>query len=87
MKKLIIPLFILSILLGGAPAYADECGNTPVDRVGDWLATLGKKDAEKQQILIKRKADRNLACAQKKLEKASQDAQKAAADMKKKIGF
>ena len=78
------------MMLGSVSAgYAavDCTKNTPIDEMGDWVATLGKKDMEKDQVLVKRKADRVAACAKREAEKAAKAAQKAGGDMKKKLGF
>ncbi|HNX69314.1 MAG TPA: hypothetical protein PLL75_04525 [Candidatus Omnitrophota bacterium] len=92
MKKFIFALLVLAIMLGGiagqaAYAAVDCTKNSSIDDAGDWLATLGKKDMEKDQILVKRKADRMAACTKREAEKAAKQAQKAAGDMKKKLGF
>ena len=68
-------------------AAIDCTKDTPIDQAGDWLATLGKQGATKDQVLAKRKADRLAACAQKKAQEASEAAKKAGHDMKKKLGF
>jgi hypothetical protein len=89
MRKFMAAFFAFTILFGGlsVTAYA-ECGkDTPVDQVGDWFVTLGKKDMEKDQALAKRKADRLLACAKREAEKAAKEVQKSGEDMKKKLGF
>lgn len=90
MKKLLIVLFVAALMMGGLPmqpVFADECKDTPIDQAGDWFATLGKKDLEKDQVLMKRKADRVAACAKRQAEKAAKEAEKAGKDMKKKFGF
>lgn len=90
MRKFMMAVFVFTLMLGGTSitAYAADCGkDTPIDQVGDWFATLGKKDMEKDQILAKRKADRLLACAKREADKAAKEAQKTAGDMKKKLGF
>jgi hypothetical protein len=90
MRKLAMIFCMFSLMFGGLSmtAYAADCGkDTPVDQVGDWLGTLGKKGMEKDQILAKRKADRLLACAKREAEKASKEMQKSGENMKKKLGF
>lgn len=54
------------------PVYADNV----VDNVGDWMATIGKKDLEKQVILTQRKAKREAARAQKEAERQAKQASK-----------
>jgi hypothetical protein len=90
MRKLVIAFFVFTLILGGVSvtAYAMDCGKeTPIDQIGDWFATMGKKGMEKDQILVKRKADRLAICAKKQAEEAAKAAQKAGDDMKKKLGF
>jgi len=90
MRKLVIAFFVLTLMLGGLSmtAYASNCGkDTPIDQAGDWFATLGKKDLEKDQLLAKRKADRLLACAKREAEKAAKEVEKSGNEMKKKLGF
>ncbi|HOW59154.1 MAG TPA: hypothetical protein PLO78_05445 [Candidatus Omnitrophota bacterium] len=91
MKKIVIVLFAFSLMAGGISvqaAYAGDCTkDTPIDQAGDWFATLGKKDVEKQAVLAQRKADRLTACAKRQAEKAAKEAQKAGNDLKKKMGF
>jgi hypothetical protein len=90
MRKLVITFFMIALMLGGLSmtAYAADCGkDTPVDQVGDWFRTFGKKGVEKNQILAKRKAGRMLACAQKKAQKAAKEVQKSGEDMKKRLGL
>ena len=68
-----------------------------VDKVGDWFATRGKSDAEKQKMLSQRKANRVARRAQKKiewqkkqadkkLEQQKKSMQKARQDLKKGLG-
>jgi len=90
MRKLVIAVFVLALVSGGfsAAAYAMDCGkDNVIDQAGDWFATLGKEGAAKDQILVKRKADRFSACAKKQADEAAKTAQKAGEDMKKKLGF
>jgi hypothetical protein len=90
MRKFVIAFFVFALVSGGVSvtAYAMDCTkDTPIDQIGDWFATMGKQGMEKDQILVKRKADRFSACAKKQAEEASKDVQKAGDDMKKKLGF
>lgn len=81
MKKLIIAVFVFSIMFGGIVAYAADCTqDNVIDQVGDWFATLGKQGVEKDKILATRKADRVIACTKR-------EAEKAGADLKNKLGF
>jgi len=90
MRKFIIAFFVTVLMLGGftLTAYAADCTkDTPIDQAGDWFGTLGKQGAEKDQILLKRKADRLGACARREAEKVMKEAQKSGSDMKRKLGF
>lgn len=90
MRKLVIAFFVLALMLGGlsVAAYAADCTkDTGFDKVWDWATTMGKKDMEKDQILVKNKADRVAACTKREAEKAAKEAEKAGKDMKKKLGF
>ncbi len=90
MRKLVIAFFVFTLMLGGisVAAYAADCSkDNPIDQAGDWFATLGKQGMEKDQILVKRKADRVAVCTKKQAEEAAEVAKKAGNDMKKKLGF
>ncbi len=83
MRKFAMAFLVLVLMFGGfsVAAYAEDCTqDTPLDRAGDWAATLGKKGIEKDQVLARRRAQRFMNCAQK-------EAQKAGNDVKKKLGF
>lgn len=71
------------------PAFAAdaECKENILDGAWDWYTTLGKKGMEKDQILAQNKADRLKRCVQAAAKKAGDEADKAAADAKKKFGF
>ena len=90
MRKLVIAFFVFILMLGGVSvtAHAMDCTkDTPIDQIGDWAATLGKRGMEKDQILATRKADRVAVCAKKQADEAVKAAQKAGGDLKKKLGF
>ncbi|MFH0985351.1 MAG: hypothetical protein V1882_07420 [Candidatus Omnitrophota bacterium] len=90
MRKFMTAFFVLTLMFASTSTvvFAADCSkDTPIDQVGDWVATLGKKDMEKDQILVRRKADRVLACTKREAEKAAKEVQKSANDMKKKMGF
>jgi hypothetical protein len=90
MRKSLMTFFVAVLILSSVStgyAAVDCTKNTPIDEMGDWFATMGKKDMEKNQVLAKRKADRVAACAKREAEKAAKEAQKAGNDMKKKLGF
>ncbi|HPW77203.1 MAG: hypothetical protein BWY44_00365 [Candidatus Omnitrophica bacterium ADurb.Bin292] len=89
MKKIIVALFVATLMLGGTSAFAavDCTKDSPIDQVGDWFATLGKDGMEKNAVLAERKANRVAACAKREAEKAAKKVQQAGSDMKKKMGF
>lgn len=90
MRRSAIAFFVLMLISGGLSmtAYASDCfKDTAADRAGDWVAALGKKGLEKDQLLARRKADRVLLCAQKQAQKTAAEVQKAGNDMKKKLGL
>jgi len=89
MRKLVIAFFVFTLMLGGVSvAFAADCTkDTPFDQAWDWATTLGKQGLEKDQILVKNKADRVAVCTKKEAEKAAAEAQKAGEAMKKKLGF
>jgi len=83
MKKTIAMFFVLAFLLSGTPmiyAAVDCTKDNWGDQAGDWFATLGKNGLEKDQVLAARKADRVTKCT-------TREAEKAAKEMKKKLGF
>lgn len=83
---LAVGLSLAAASVGATPVYADSV----VDNMGDWMATIGKKDMEKQAILTERKAKREAHRAQKQAEKqakrASKEADKAGKELKKGLG-
>ena len=88
MRKLVVIAVLACFALSFAPAvtsYAqgksaisakELTDDSAIDKVGDWFATRGKSDAEKQKVLAQRKANRVAARAQKKIEKQKREAQK-----------
>ena len=89
MKRFIFVMFALLIVFSLVVipmSYAAQYQDTPIEQMGDWFATLGKQGVEKDQILVKRKADRIARYAEKMAQQAAKDARKAGAGMKKKMG-
>ena len=80
-------LSLAAVAISTPPVHAD----TVVDSISDWVATIGKKDMEKQAILTQRKASREAAraerAARRQAKKASQGMEKAGKDMKKGLGL
>ena len=75
MKKagMLMMVGILSMFLAGC---GDPCKDDAFTKIGDSIATMGKKDMEKQSVLAQRAAERAGKCAQKK-----------GGDMKKSLGL
>lgn len=91
MKKaslFIFAAFFAAFVFSVNPAYAAvKCDETPLDKVWDWGTTLGKSGLEKDKVLMQNKAERAQRCAEKIAKQAKKDADKAAGDMKKKLGM
>ena len=83
---LAIGLSLGAVSISATPVYADNV----VENLGDWMATMGKKDLEKQAILSQRKAQRQAARAQreaqKQAKKAAKQMDRAGKDLKKGLG-
>jgi len=63
---------VLTLSLTGC----DACKESPLSKIGDSVATLGKKGVEKEATLAERAANRAAKCADQK-----------AGEMKKKMGL
>ena len=53
MRKFMLPFFVLALMFVGTSTvvFAADCSkDTGMDQFGDWIATLGKKDMEKDQL-------------------------------------
>ena len=66
-------------------ALSQASDDSAIDKIGDWFATRGKSDAEKQKLLAQRKAERAAARAQKMAEKKKRQMQKEAEKAQKKM--
>ncbi|HEX9780669.1 MAG TPA: hypothetical protein VGB20_05575 [bacterium] len=82
-----------AMMLIGAPAVmaaSQVAQDTVVDKVGDWMATIGKSGTEKDAALAQRKAERTAArvakAAEKQAKKAGKQMEQAGKDMKKGLG-
>ncbi len=75
MKKywMILAVAVLSFSLMGC---GDPCKENVFSKLGDSLATMGKKGMDKDKILAERAADRAAKCAEKK-----------GGEVKAKLGF
>jgi predicted ribosome quality control (RQC) complex YloA/Tae2 family protein len=98
MKKVITILLVFVFLAGITPvysapgkrgasdkAYEHASDEAVFNRVGDWFATRGKSEEEKQAIVAKRKAKRAVKRARKQAEKQKKRAEKEAKKAQKKI--
>ncbi len=58
--KWLTALVVAATLAGGPAVYAAQSTmkDTPIDAVGDWISTLGKKSTEKDALIAQRKAAR-----------------------------
>ena len=75
MKKIWV-LMMFAFLSVSFMGCGDPCKDGVLSKLGDSIATLGKKDLEKERVLAERKANRAAACAEKK-----------GGEMKKGLGF
>ena len=90
MKRFVTLFFIMSLMfsnLSVSVCYAGEYQENVLDKVGDSLATMGKKGLEKDQILAQRKAERLARHAEREAKKMQKEAEKAGKDAQKKLGF
>lgn len=92
MKKLLslaFAAFLAVSMVAVNQAYADDaaCAETVLDKAWDWGTTLGKSGLDKDQILMKNKAERAQRCAEKMAKKAEKEVGKAAEGLKKNLGL
>lgn len=98
MKKLVWSTVIFCFLATGVTVFAQEASRQKgasaaayehasdeaiFHRVGDWFATIGKNDQDKEAIIAKRKAERAAKKAEKEAEKAKKEIGKKAEEAKK----
>ena len=95
MKKILTLVLILSIAMSmpvfaakgqrGASqkAYEHASDEAVFHRVGDWFATVGKSEKEKEAIIAERKGKRAAKKAEKELAKKKKAAEKKAKKAKK----
>ncbi len=91
-RKLIAVVLLIVFAFAIFPSPAALAGggdykDTPFDKLGDWMATLGKSGLEKDQILAERQAARLKRHAEIQAKKAKHEAEKAGKDMKEKMGY
>ena len=92
MKRFMTVFFVFALMFSALPLTtvcyaASGYEDNALDQAGDWFATLGKKDLEKNRILAERKAARMARHAEKEAQKAAKEAEKAGGDLKKKFGM
>ena len=92
MKKfsvLFLAMFLALSVISVNHAYAADnaCAETVLDKTWDWYTTIGKSGMDKDQVLLKNKAERAQKCAEKMAKKAQKEAGEAAGDLKKKLGM
>ena len=106
MKKWIVLVLALAVIIIASPSFAAEGGtkgasaqayehasdNAIFNRVGDWFATRGKSEEEKNVIMAERRAKRATERVQKELEKRNKElaketkkAQKTAQEKTQKV--
>ena len=89
MKKVAVFILVVAFLIGTVPAFAAQgqkgasakameraSDEAVFHRVGDWFATRGKSEEEKQAIIAERKAERTAKRAQKEVEKQKKQMEK-----------
>lgn len=97
MKKLVILAVLVCFVFSAMPAVSSHAqgksgvssssiaDDSAIDKIGDWFATRGKSDAEKQKMLAERKMKRVAERAQKKAERGQKEAQKQMQKQKKEM--
>lgn len=90
MKRFMVIFFIIimAFAVASPASFAGmEYKETPLDSAWDWWTTLGKSGLEREQILVKNKAERLQRYSEKLAKEMQKDANSAAEDAKKKLGF
>lgn len=99
MKRLLLCVIVVSFVLTSSVSFAampwqkdtkvsleNVTKDSVIDKVGDWFATRGKTDDEKQAILAQRRTQRASEKAQAEAAKAKAQLEKKMAETKKAIG-
>ena len=58
LKASILVLAAFAVLVGGTAQAAGAYEDTFMDKVGDWIATVGKAPEDRDQILLERRTKR-----------------------------
>lgn len=99
MKKILAAILVVLFTATSVPVYAAPFGekgpsstavenassDSVIDRVGDWIATRGKSQSEKDQILLQRRTERAAKRVQKAAENAQKEMAKEAKNMQKNL--
>jgi hypothetical protein len=80
-----VPSFAQGEKGASAQAYEHADDNAIFNRVGDWFATIGKSDEEKEAIVAQRKAERQVKRAEKEAQKAAKQAEEKIKEQKKNL--
>jgi hypothetical protein len=94
MKKWMGMVLAVALIFGALPVFADNYkaqGNayaygkedSILDKVSDWVATLGKSESEKDEILTERRLDRAMKRGAQAFKKSSKKASKAMKEFEK----
>ena len=99
MRNFFIVLLVLSFALTAPVFAAQDAGvgaiaksadkasqDTWIDQAGDWFATLGKSEEDREFIITQRRADRFAQRVQTEAGAAARDAEKAGDQAAKDIG-
>jgi hypothetical protein len=81
----ITPVYAQAKKGASARAYERASDEAVFHRIGDWFATRGKSEEEKEKIVAERKAKRAAARAQKEAEKRKRKLEKDAKEAQKKL--
>ena len=82
MKRIAFLFLMAAALFTAAPAHADD---TVFEKAGDWFATIGKSQAEKDQILLQRRMDRAAKKLQQGFERGAKQTEKNMNDLGKDL--
>ncbi len=87
MKYFLVFFLVLTVVFLSVPMVYAADEDTAIDKMGDWMATIGKSGLEKDQMLAERKAARTAKRLEQQTKKAAKEAEKSAAETQKKLGL